>query len=261
MHTIIFKKIIDSGYDIGLHEYPVFDDDYRDVLNQKIIDRYLFNEIGFETPQRFIHELNTRLKIIMPKYNDILSAYTELQKIGFGNLLRISIGNQTDRITHTITDDFTTNKTDNTDTKNSTLNASSATIYGKNSTSTQTGDSQSINLNSDTPQSLSQIDFTNISNWKNSPYVSNASYSRNNDGTNTTTDGGTDTTNTNSTQNDTGVLDGLATTDFDGDQNTVENIIHSNYDYMNTYKKIIDTIDNIDERILRDLRDLFLTVY
>ena len=43
----------------------------RAELNNKILNYYRFREIGFETVGRFLFELETALKEIMPKYNQL----------------------------------------------------------------------------------------------------------------------------------------------------------------------------------------------
>ena len=56
-------------FNIGLDEYPLFDENYRPILNQKIIDHYYFREIGFETAAHFRQRLKSKMSLIMPKYN------------------------------------------------------------------------------------------------------------------------------------------------------------------------------------------------
>ena len=51
--------------------YPIFDESYRQTLNNKIINHYLYEEIGQETPALFSHYLQNRLNEIMPKYNKL----------------------------------------------------------------------------------------------------------------------------------------------------------------------------------------------
>jgi len=74
-YTTPLRYIVESkNIDIGLHDYPIFEESYRESLNNKIIEHYYFNEIGFETPERFIFELNKKMKEIMPLYNKIYLA-------------------------------------------------------------------------------------------------------------------------------------------------------------------------------------------
>ena len=59
--TELFNKV--------LKNYDIFDEKYRDILNKKIINHYLYEEIGFEAEGLFYHYLRVRLDEIMPKYN------------------------------------------------------------------------------------------------------------------------------------------------------------------------------------------------
>lgn len=56
---------------LGLTEYPIFDETYRDTLNKHIKDFFMFWEIGFETPFRFATRLKATLDLIMPYYNQL----------------------------------------------------------------------------------------------------------------------------------------------------------------------------------------------
>ena len=70
-YTITIKTLIDNDFDFKMTEYPIFDESYRDVLNQKILDHYYMDEIGFETAPLFRFYLNTKLNEIMPFYNTL----------------------------------------------------------------------------------------------------------------------------------------------------------------------------------------------
>ena len=59
---------------IGLNEYPIFDEDYRIGLNDKIIDHFFFREIGFETAGQFAFYLRRTMNEPMPKYNALYLA-------------------------------------------------------------------------------------------------------------------------------------------------------------------------------------------
>lgn len=56
---------------LGLMDYPIFDEEHRKVLNDKIIDTYYFREIGFETAAQFAWYMHTRMETIMPYYNQL----------------------------------------------------------------------------------------------------------------------------------------------------------------------------------------------
>ena len=70
-YTIELRNLLASGYDIGLNDYPIYDETYRAVLNQKIIDRYYMREIGAETPGLFTLFFGRTLREVMPYYNEL----------------------------------------------------------------------------------------------------------------------------------------------------------------------------------------------
>lgn len=64
---------------LGLSNYPIFDESYRETLNNNIKDYFYFEEIGFETPARFCFKLRQKMNLIMPYYNKLYKS--ELLKI------------------------------------------------------------------------------------------------------------------------------------------------------------------------------------
>lgn len=52
-------------------KYPIWNEEHRAELEKKIIDHYYNSQIGFETFGRFKHEVNVRMREIMPYYVDI----------------------------------------------------------------------------------------------------------------------------------------------------------------------------------------------
>lgn len=71
LFTVELGTLVENGFDLGLDKYPIFDEGYREGLNQKIIDHYYFQEIGFETPGLFKRFLMRRMNEIMPMYNQL----------------------------------------------------------------------------------------------------------------------------------------------------------------------------------------------
>ncbi len=81
-YTTQLRYLIESGFDIGLKDYPIFDEDYREILNNKIINHYYFREIGLETAQLFKIFLNNRMNEIMKYYNQLyLSELIEIEPL------------------------------------------------------------------------------------------------------------------------------------------------------------------------------------
>lgn len=70
-YTTTFRAIIESGFDIGLRDYPIYDEGHRTELNEKIKNHFYFREIGFETAGRFVFILNRTMAEIMPYYNEL----------------------------------------------------------------------------------------------------------------------------------------------------------------------------------------------
>lgn len=52
-------------------DYPIFDENYRHVLNTKILKHYYINEIGLETYALWKLRLNTKMNEIMPYFNQL----------------------------------------------------------------------------------------------------------------------------------------------------------------------------------------------
>lgn len=61
-----------NAYDkLGLSDYPIFDEAYRETLNNKIIRHYWMYEIGSETSGLFRWNLRDAMFMIMPYYNQM----------------------------------------------------------------------------------------------------------------------------------------------------------------------------------------------
>ena len=69
------NRIINEARDkIFDFDYPIFDESYRGVLENKILRHYYTREIGFETVGLWKHYLNMRLNEIMPYYNKMYNS-------------------------------------------------------------------------------------------------------------------------------------------------------------------------------------------
>ena len=78
-YTTTIDTLEKNGYTIDFGDYPIFDENYRSVLENKILAhyRYLY-EIGFETPELFTKMLQTTMNEIMPYYNILYEAQKHL---------------------------------------------------------------------------------------------------------------------------------------------------------------------------------------
>lgn len=68
-YTLTLKQLKENNVPLFNFNYPIFNEEYRPILEDKIIRHFYFREIGFETIGRFLFELETKLNEIMPFYN------------------------------------------------------------------------------------------------------------------------------------------------------------------------------------------------
>ncbi|MBO7731348.1 MAG: hypothetical protein J6S67_02295 [Methanobrevibacter sp.] len=85
-YTMNVFTLIENDFDFGLDDYPIFDEAYRPILNKSILDYYFMYEIGFETPFLFRHYLRTKMNLIMPKFNALYVAQTQILADPLGNV-------------------------------------------------------------------------------------------------------------------------------------------------------------------------------
>lgn len=65
------NEIIGIASEKIFEEYPIFDENYRSVLNAKILKHFYTREIGYETYGLWKLKLNTKMQEIMPYYNEV----------------------------------------------------------------------------------------------------------------------------------------------------------------------------------------------
>ncbi len=70
--TIELRHVLNmDGFDLFDFDYPITDIGWKNELEQAFIDKFYFNEIGFETIDRWKHALKTKMKSIMPYYDKL----------------------------------------------------------------------------------------------------------------------------------------------------------------------------------------------
>lgn len=95
-YTTTIRTLIDNNFDFELDEYPIFDETYRETLNQNILNHYYNDEIGFETASLFRFHLKARLNEIMPYYNNLYTIQKKiLENAGSGLNFREIISRET----------------------------------------------------------------------------------------------------------------------------------------------------------------------
>jgi hypothetical protein len=228
-YTTELRWIVENGYDLQLNEYPIFDENYRQKLNQKIINHYYFREIGFETVGLFRFYLKQTMNEIMPYYNQLYeSALLEIDPLNTINftetLTRTKIGN---------------------DTKN--FNEDTTVNSNGDSNSNSTKNTNFKDVESDTPQGM-----LSIGNIEGELYASYARISKNEDTTNSTAH--QETTDTQKRKND----EKINREDNENYTRTEKGNRESQSELLMKYRQ---TFLNIDMQVINELNDLFMGLY
>lgn len=228
-YTTELRWIVENGYDLQLNEYPIFDENYRQKLNQKIINHYYFREIGFETVGLFRFYLKQTMNEIMPYYNQLYeSALLEIDPLNTINftetLTRTKIGNDTKNFN-----------------ENTTINSNG----DSNSNSTKSTNFKDVE--SDTPQGM-----LSIGNIEGELYASYARISKNEDTTNSTAH--QETTDTQKRKNDEKI-------NREDNENYTRTEIGNRESQSELLMKYRQTFLNIDMQVINELNDLFMGLY
>lgn len=259
LYTMTLNDVLNlQGFDIGLKSYPIFDEEYRETLNNKIIEHFRFCEIGAETPQLFKFYLNRTMAEIMPYYNQLY--LSEKIKIDPFNAINIS---ETETAVYKGTDKGTStqNATNSNETQSQT-NTESNTSNTTDSTSDSNSNNKNKNLYSQTPSGkLAEVEA--------GQYLTNATFNTD-ENTQTSTDTaksqGTSTgsTNSNATSFNSSNLNGTTNSEKDS-TNTITRSRkgNDNSDVLAILQKLRDSFLNIDMMILnsQDLNDCFMLLW
>lgn len=212
-------------------DFPIFDENYRQILCRKILKHYYTREIAHETVGRWKLALNAKLNEIMPYYNQLYkSELLEFNPFYDVDLTRSREGSGT------------SNKTSN--------NTETNSGTSKN-VSSGSGTSNTVTLNrfSDTPQN--SMDTQGIADSVPLTTVTKVNED------NTTTNESTDTL----TRNDTKT--GNGTENINNTDKYIETVKgkQGTENYSSLLKKFRETFLNIDMMIIEDCSDCFFTLW
>lgn len=230
--TTKLRYILDDvNFDIGMEDYPIFDENYRHILNAKIFNHYYDYEIGFQTASMFRFYLNNTMNEIMPYYNKLYLSENLISEplLSFkrnSHTLSENISDTDVNATNTSEKDETqTNDGNITDTNTlDTMTAFYDTPMGSLGDITSSSQVTSVDKNSGTNTTVTDNDSTLL-------IDSNI--------TNTTDSNTHDTTNNDST------------TDESGFNNSESELL----------MKYRETFINIDMMVIDSLSELFMGVY
>lgn len=84
-YSLELRTIIEDPYAPYLFnfDYEFYDNDLKTIFEQKFIEYYYFDEIGFPTIQRFKHNLKSKLHMIMPYYKKLYETELACKNIDF----------------------------------------------------------------------------------------------------------------------------------------------------------------------------------
>lgn len=208
--------------------FPIFDENYRTVLETKILKHFYTREICEETVGLWKLRLETKLNEIMPYYNKLYnSELLEFNPLYTSNMTRKK-------------------KTEYDSNRNTSNNGNVKSSSESNGKGSGTSNNDNTDLYSDTPQGA----LTNI---ENETYLTNARKITN-----------TSNTNSSASNSSTGEVINIDTgTDaLSSTENYLENII--GYDGVNASELVMkyrDTFINIDMMIINDLEPLFFQLW
>lgn len=232
--TMELKNVLAAcNGDIGLNEYPIFDESHREVLNQKIIDHYYNQEICMASVDDWRFALRRTMNEIMVEYNQKYKS----ELLNFNPLLTMDM--------KTISDSLNNSTSVTTNTGESATESSSEQIANQNSITSS--DSKARVVNSSTPQQrlAGNMDYAS----------SGTDTTSRTDTDNNVTSGDTASSNVDATTKATGNADN---TDTGHGESHVSGYSGSPSALLQEFR---DTILNIDLEIIERLSDLFMMIW
>lgn len=212
-------------------DFPIFDENYRQILCRKILKHYYTREIAHETVGRWKLALNAKLNEIMPYYNQLYKS----ELLEFNPFYDVDL----------------TRSREGSGTSNKTSNNTETNIGTTKNVSSGSGTSNTNTLNrfSDTPQN--SMDTQGIADSVPLTTVTKVNED------NTTTNESTDTL----TRNDNKT--GSGTENINNTDKYIETVKgkQGTENYSSLLKKFRETFLNIDMMIIEDCSDCFFTLW
>lgn len=262
-YTIELRHLVNMGYELNLKDYPIFSEEYRPILNDKIIKHFYFREIGSETADRFNFRLGAKMGEIMPYYNLVYQAYENMKLYSkeyafspFALMLRKR------EITENI-------KNDKNGSINSTTEGSTESNGQTTNTSTDSKTSNgsgSRNWSDDTDEKFSDTPSSPMPTTLQNGYLTTRKItdrSGNESGSNQATESSEFSGNgTSNSTTKTKATNGQIKADKEAmDRVLTEIITGQNTDLGTALRNYTEALRNVDKMILRDLEPLFMSIW
>ncbi|MEI2419001.1 hypothetical protein V6O07_01910 [Arthrospira platensis SPKY2] len=241
-NTISVYELKEYNFDFGLNDYPIWDEAYRPILNNAILEWYMFREIGYVNPNVWRQRLRNRMDIIMRnKYNALYSAKAK----EFNPLYTMELYED---YTHTVTNT-------NTGEVNYTANSSSTNTSKVTSEQDTETNSNGLGLSSQFPsEEMTEDDLTN------NLFVDNANKNTGKETTNDSLEQSTTANGTNSATDKTTNI-GNNTTTESYNKKTYGSASDLSFAHaMTQFKDYCDQFQ-LDQQVIEELKDLFMQVW
>lgn len=250
-HMERFEVDEDKAHELIIGNYPLFDENYRTVLNRKIFRHYGFREIGLETPELFKYFLQNKMNEIMQYYNQVYKS----ESVDFNPLYNIDI---TESYEHDVLND-NIGSSDTTNEGKSKTNSDSTNNSTTDNISHDVANSVGKDVMNDVPQS-----GTTFEDIDNHTYITSYERHQNNDTTDNTSNSKTKTDNEYTESNDT---TSSSNTSYNGKMTTTESYVKktlgssAGLPFSKAIKQWREIMLKIDVQIIEDLEPLFFGLW
>lgn len=253
-YTITIHRLEQNHFDFGLNDYPIFNEEYRPILNDAILSYYRFYEIGFKNPIEFRERLRQRMNLIMRyKYNELY----KVREKEFNPLYNIEIIEEMHRETSGTTTGSSSDKGEN-----------SSSYNGESTSSSENNNTNSSNVSRTGISSTGAFPTEKMleGDLSSGLYADSASNVKNSE-----TSSGSDTQKGKQTASgkDTETGKSSSSSSSSGTSNNTEDYTHTTKGSsaglpfskaMLQFKEFI-TAYHLDEQVIGELKDLFMSVY
>ena len=258
-------------------DFPIFDENYREVLCTKILRHYYTREIGLETYGLWKLKLQTKLNEIMPYYNKLYeSELLKFNPLYDVNMTTVNSGSKTGESTNIGNNENkrTSNRQDKLSAVQTDEDSRTNTLTGSNteeSDSLTAGNNVNRDMYSDTPQgALTGVESGNyLTNARKVTGETNASEVGKRSGTSNSTESSSGRNSSVNTKEESGsgseTNTGFTQT-VDKSKNTEDYVMQvmgktGGTSYAKLLKEFRDTFLNIDMEIIKDLGELFMLLW
>ena len=242
---------------VGLDDYPIYDEGYREELNAQIIRHYYFQEIGCETLAQFAFRMRAHMWEVMPYYNRLYVAALQLDDKDIWSTSDRSYTEHVDHDEDTAQDERYSQ--DDTTTTHDTGNVSRETLSGTDTSGTSSDETRTDVL--DLP--MGTLGSTNDL-FASGEYATNRERVVSNGSTTGETSTSSDESST-TTSSGTGTLDRDGTRKSTGERNYTEDRSRTyrerDESYAELFQKYADAIMDIDAMVVESCDDLFMAIY